>query len=83
MIYYDWILNLLKNLTSNEAGIFPNVSKDIKIALQNKKMSTESNRNFITAVVSAILAFKKYPTASDYENVEWAIVLKYLNIYLK
>ena len=40
-------------------------SKDIEIALRDKKMSRESNRKFITAVVSAILAFKRYPTASD------------------
>ena len=52
-------------------------SKDVEIALRDKKMSRESNRKFITSVASAILAFKRYPTASDYENVGRAIILKY------
>ena len=37
----------------------------------------DSNDKFVSAIASAVLAYKKYPSASGSENVGRAVVSKY------
>ena len=52
-------------------------TKDIEIALRNKTMTREINKKFISTIASAVLSYKRYPSASDYENVGLSIIEKY------
>ena len=52
-------------------------SRDVEFALQEKKKCKESNKKFISVVASAVLVYNRYPSASIYENVGWAVLSKY------
>ena len=53
-------------------------SRDVELALQEKKKCKESNKKFISVIASAVLVYNRYPSASDYENVGWAVLSKYV-----
>jgi len=49
---------------------------DVEVALKNGKMTSETRSCFISAVASAMLRFKRYPTREDYTNVARTIIQK-------
>ncbi len=50
---------------------------DVECALRAKKMTTVARKAFIGKVASAMLCFKRYPTADDYNNVGYTITQAY------
>lgn len=44
-------------------------SRDVEIALENKKLPTRERRAFLSDVASSMLRFKRYPTRDDYITV--------------
>ena len=40
-------------------------------------MSRETNKKFMSAIASAVLSYKRYPTALDYDNVALSVIEKY------
>ena len=51
--------------------------QDVEICLKRKQMTKESRKSFFSAVASAMLTYKQYPTANDYRNVAASILDKY------
>lgn len=43
--------------------------KDVEDALQQKQMYSDVVKKFYSSIASAILAHKRYPTPSDFDNV--------------
>ena len=50
---------------------------DVEEALKNRRMTRETTSAFYSAVASAMLVYKKYPTREDYVTVGRAIIEKY------
>ena len=50
---------------------------DVEVALKTEKMSSESRKSFISAIASAMLACKRYPSRDDYNNVAHTVCSKY------
>ena len=50
---------------------------DVKVALETKQLTKETCSQFLSAVSSSMLAYKRYPTAEDYRNVSVSIFDKY------
>ena len=54
-----------------------NFRSDVEISLKSGNMTRESKSAFLSAVASAMLQYKKYPTKEDYICVARSIILKY------
>ena len=54
-----------------------NFRSDVEVALGIGKMTSETRTSFLSAVASAMLRFKRYPTRDDYTNVARTIISKY------
>ena len=52
-------------------------SSEVEISLKNETMTKESTRSFLSAVASAMLSYKRYPTREEYTRVAKDIILKY------
>ena len=50
---------------------------DVQVALTKKQMTKETRSHFFSAVASAMLTYKPYPTAEDYKSVASSITEKY------
>ena len=50
---------------------------DVEMSLNEGKMTRDTNRKFISAIASSILAYKKYPSSEDYINVGRTVLKKY------
>ena len=50
---------------------------DVEQCLKTKSMTQQAKRSFFSAVASAMLTYKKYPSSKDFSGVYRSIVAKY------
>lgn len=50
---------------------------DVEVALSSKKLTKETRSQFLSAVASSMLTFKRYPTPDEYKNVALSICKEY------
>ena len=50
---------------------------DVEVALKSGKMTIDTNKSFLSTVAAAMFAYKRYPTADDYNNVARVIIHQY------
>ena len=51
--------------------------EDVERSLRMKSMTQQTKRSFFSAVASAMLGYKRYPSSTDYHCVYRAIIAKY------
>ena len=52
-------------------------TSEVELALTSKKMTRETNALFLSAVASAMLSYKQFPTKEEYTRVAKDIISKY------
>ena len=52
-------------------------TSEVELALTSKKMTRETNALFLSAVASAMLSYKRFPTKEEYTRVAKDIISKY------
>ena len=51
--------------------------EDVERCLKSKSMMQQTKRAFFTAIASAMLTYKRYPSSKDYHCVYRSIIAKY------
>ena len=54
-----------------------NYKPNVELALKSGKITTDTNKAFLSTVAAAMFAYKRYPTADDYSNVARVIIHQY------